>query len=165
MKSVRISVRAARELLAMSEGRGSAPHGAYELSKALEVKPTDRAARKARTAKRLSHNEETAVIRAAVIARAKGRCECGCGRHILTGTGQMDHYAGRVRQRQSIEWCWWLSRECHRAKTDNKPDAMTWHFAFLKHARAHRYTAPAAYALNHIEAEELLRKAEEGRRP
>lgn len=170
MRAVRITLKHARTLLAAAEAGadlvGSAPtwnRAIQDLRNAMREKPAVRAVRKMAEGKRLTRNEETAVIRAAVIARANGRCECGCGRFTSYGNGEMDHYAGRVRQKQSAEWCWWLHRDCHRAKTDNKPDAMHWHLLFLKHARRHRYEAAAKYALNHIEAEELLRKAEEGR--
>ncbi len=95
---------------------------------------------------------ETQKIRDACFARAKGKCECGCGEPVgddfrssvyPEARGELDHMFGRGKGRlpQSVETCWVLRPGCHVAKTRNRPDAATWWRKFMVHAQ--RYTATA----------------------
>lgn len=71
--------------------------------------------------------DETAAIRAFIIDRSKGLCE------VCSHPGfEMDHVFGR-RVQQTIRNCWWLCRECHYMKTNNKPSAIAWWKLFMGH--------------------------------
>lgn len=103
-------------------------------------KPKTAFRRKGREAKRLSVQEVRAAIRAACVLRANGRCECGCGCGFGPGEGEeeFDHFLGRGRF-ESIETCWMLRREHHRAKTENHPSREVWDAKFAAHCWFHRY--------------------------
>lgn len=90
---------------------------------------------------------ETKRIRAAVFARAKGRCECGCRRWITSESGQLDHQFGRAKVPQAVSNCWALSIACHEAKTLNHPSAAAWLQRFAWHAGKHGYLAERELAL------------------
>ncbi len=81
----------------------------------------------------------TGRIRAAVVERANGFCECGCGAPVSEEFGEMDHAFGRARVPQSVENCWFLAPRCHRQKTDNFPSAMWWVEDFRRHCQRHGY--------------------------
>lgn len=73
------------------------------------------------------------------LTRSAGNCECGCG-YALTeggglqnGTPELDHFFGRGKVKQSVETCWILRADCHREKTNNRPDAATWLRKFIEH--------------------------------
>jgi hypothetical protein len=114
--------------------------GADWLLARLQKKPDPRVSafqkrRKEEEAKaRAAHNAETARIREACVARAGSDCECGCGRLWA----EMDHFYGRSKG-QSVETCWMLSRDCHRAKTENRPTRAIWDATFQAHCLKHGY--------------------------
>jgi hypothetical protein len=95
---------------------------------------------------------ETQKIRDACFARAKGKCECGCGEAVgddfrnsvyPEARGELDHMFGRGKGRlpQSVETCWVLRPDCHVAKTRNRPDAATWWRKFLAHIQRQTHGA------------------------
>lgn len=91
--------------------------------------------------------DETAAIREACLERAGGLCECGCGYGLYPANArsspplghfaapELDHFFGRGKGRppQSVETCWILRADCHREKTDNRPDSATWLRKFITH--------------------------------
>lgn len=114
--------------------------------------------------RRIAKNSETAGIRAAVVERAQGRCECGCGRRFGSGEGtpEWDHIAGRVRVKQSVSMTWMLRRDDHRERTLNRPSRNHWLTRFKAHAESFGYTAEAAWAQREIDyatAKAALRRA------
>ena len=90
--------------------------------------------------------EELADIRAFCFARAKGHCECGCGRAFAPfDPGELDHFFGRGRA-ESRETCWALSAYCHKRKTLLEPDAETWFRRYIEHAYLHSYEEQQQWA-------------------
>lgn len=83
-------------------------------------------------------------LREAVLERAGGTCECGCGQPLFRA--EIDHAFGRARAEESLETCWALTPRCHFAKTNNSPSAAHWLTRFEAHAEAHGYFAAAARA-------------------
>lgn len=77
------------------------------------------------------------AIRAAVFARARWECECGCGKSINEHYDNLDHVFGRAKAEETMETCWALSLDCDYAKTNNRPDAATWLHKFIVHASKH----------------------------
>lgn len=94
-----------------------------------------------------SVSAETTRIRVAVFARAKNRCECGCGRWITNETGRLDHFFGRGKVPQAVGNCWALSIACDERKTLNQPDAAGWLKRFAYHAGRHGLFAERELAL------------------
>lgn len=84
-------------------------------------------------------------------ARARGRCECRCGRPVPPG--EVDHFFGRAKADEVEFNCWILTPECHRAKTDSRPSAAHWLLAFIAHCG--RY-AGEGYALAAARAQQKL---------
>ncbi len=80
----------------------------------------------------------TKKLRALVFARAKGLCECGCGR-VLGESGHLDHAFGRAKVAQAVENCWALALKCDDAKTSNRPSAAFWWKRFRAHCERHGY--------------------------
>ena len=78
-------------------------------------------------------------LRAACFARARGKCEAGCGRFITEESGHLDHFFGRAKQPESPENCWALCLTCDEAKTVNRPDARTWLLAFMRFCDLYGY--------------------------
>lgn len=68
---------------------------------------------------------------ALLAARAQGKCECGCGRHVPPG--EVDHFFSRARAPENEFTCWVITPACHRAKTDNRPNASHWLLKFIRH--------------------------------
>lgn len=88
----------------------------------------------------------TGKIRTAVFARADGVCECGvCGRFVSPETAEMDHAESR-RVPESVSNCWALTRECHFARTNSRPDASHWLSLWWLHCQRHGYAAEAERA-------------------
>ncbi len=58
---------------------------------------------------------------------------------------ELDHMFGRGKGRlpQSVETCWILRADCHREKTNSRPDAATWWRKFMDHCRSHGYAKMA----------------------
>ncbi len=80
-------------------------------------------------------------LRALVFTRAKGRCECGCGRP-LGENGHWDHFFGRGAGRppESERTTWALSFFCDTHRTINKPSAAFWLRRFRVHCQKHGFT-------------------------
>ena len=94
-----------------------------------------------------------ASIAEAVLARAAGRCECGCGLFFdqtLEGAVELDHALSR-REPDSIDTIWALRRACHREKTDNVPDAAAWLRKFAQHCGRHNYRVSFEKALRRLQ--------------
>jgi hypothetical protein len=91
----------------------------------------------------------TKKLRATVFARAKGRCECGCGRH-LGESGHLDHAFGRAKAPESERNCWALALVCDDAKTANRPSAAHWCDRFYLHAIKHGFHEEAERAATKI---------------
>lgn len=121
-----------------------------------------------------SKREETRAIWEACWKRCGGQCECLCGGdvrraeedspfnhwpHIAT----MDHFRGRARVRQAVENCWILRADCHREKTNERPDKATWLRRFIVHAERHGYGFWAEEARKVLEGSVAV-KADEKRR-
>lgn len=151
-RSVRISMTAARAIDDFMTGRvvpPSAFDAQLELRRAMEPRRKNTAAgspfvaawtRKLRLAKSAARRQETADIWGACWVRCGGRCECGCGQVVMRDVmgperAELDHAFGRGKGRlpQSVETCWLLRADCHRAKTRNEPDAATWWLKFIAH--------------------------------
>lgn len=88
-------------------------------------------------------------MRSAVYARAGAKCEC-CGQFMngaakrnlySPSSRELDHVFGRRNAPATAENCWALRRECHRAKSENRPDAKTWLLRFIGHCGVHGYGA------------------------
>ena len=104
-----------------------------------------------------------ASIAEAVLRRAGDTCECGCGRPFdgsVGGRATLDHFFGRARSTESVETVLVLREDCHRDKTDNRPNARTWHLLFIAHCRKHNYTEAAERARRRLEGMVAVREAE-----
>ena len=125
------------------------------LRAALKARPKKVAARKEKrqgVAKtKADKRDETAEIRAAILARAGGECEyCGA---VATAHNplELDHMFGRIRLPQSTQSCWMLCRLCHRAKTSGDPTAASWFWRFAGHCTKHDYFAEYNLAAKNAE--------------
>lgn len=120
------------------------------------VKPTRAARLEKKKLSREEMNAETARIREQCVKRSGTWCECGCGQpHTPLYLAEMDHFLGghgRRKQRQSVETCWMLRRDCHAAKTRLSPSSAFWDAKFAAHAA--RYGYPV---LTHIQHNALRR--------
>lgn len=109
-----------------------------EFEQALRGSPKKKLARKvnsaAKRASRQLKNWNTAEIRRQVVNRADFHCECGCGFWLQFDAGQLDHFWGRGKVRQSVKNTWLLAAHCHRAKTNNEPSATHWLAAYAAHS-------------------------------
>lgn len=76
-------------------------------------------------------------VRQEVFERARGKCECRCGRTIDEETGRLDHFFGRAKAEESVANCWALHLECDETKTLNRPSAAHWLKSFVKHLCRH----------------------------
>ena len=79
----------------------------------------------------------SADVYAALLARADGVCECGCCLRFdssMEGRATLDHFHGRGKAEESAATCWLLRWDHHEAKTQNRPDALTWYVRFLIHS-------------------------------
>jgi len=100
--------------------------------------------------------DDTSAIRAACYERAAGICECGCGHPVhhdaaalqidWNAQAELDHFFGRGKVKQSVETCWILRADCHREKTNSRPDAATWLRKFLTHVARRRSIAAGSDA-------------------
>lgn len=168
MRSIRISEKTAKELLAYfdDEQVTVSAQTVRELRSAIRPKPSSTSYAKQKRKKKASRRDEAAAIRAQVMARAGGRCECGC-EHNVYGEDEsflfvatMDHFWGRGKTKQTVENCWCLAIRCHDQKTMNFPNAATWLCKFITHAQKHGYTSEASRARARLEALELISQAE-----
>lgn len=104
------------------------------------------------------------VLYAQLVERSGGHCEnpdCRKAFGIGLLTQEADHFHSR-RVPDSLDSLWLLCRQCHREKTDNKPDAATWLNRFLVHAEKYGYRASyerALRRLQYVEQKQAFRKA------
>lgn len=124
-------------------------------SKASRFRYSKKAAKRA---KKKTKAEETRDIRAAVFARAGGKCEvCGC-----FDASSMDHFWGRGKAQQSVENCWALCLVCDRNKTLNHAGSDWWLSTFRNHCETHGYADQALKAsrrLNFVTTRKELGRA------
>lgn len=143
MKTVRLSLRAARAWHEdMMSGRWD-PDLVRELEAAISRSTRASATRKRlgapKRAKKATKRQRTAGVREAVMARARGVCECGCLRSFsetFFGQATLDHFEGKARS-ETLETCWALRAGCHSAKTENHPSASAWLHRFIAHCEKH----------------------------
>lgn len=76
-------------------------------------------------------------LRIRLLTRARGMCECNCGRRIPPG--EADHFFGRAKAEETDATVWMLSVDCHFAKTRNHPTVSTWLERFIAHCKKHGY--------------------------
>lgn len=165
--SVRISRRAALAILEALRPADlivpseiiEATRARAELEKALQPKRSVLARRKRTRAKKDEKNAETAAIRAHVMLRAGGKCECGCGSAITGATAHMDHFFSR-RERQTVRNCWALHSCCDAAKTLNTPNRGVWLQKFIGHCVVHGYDVEAEMARARFASYQAKRAAE-----
>jgi hypothetical protein len=85
-----------------------------------------------------------ARVYAAVMARADGVCECGCGQSFgstIFDRATCDHFFSRAKAPEDEAHCWALRADHHRAKTDSEPTVSFWLKRFLVHAEKHNFRA------------------------
>jgi len=115
-----------------------------------------------REAKKTDRRTGVQTIRPRVEARAAGACECGCGGPLDTGywanKAEWDEFWGRgriddpkglakpERVPPTFENTWMLRRECHDAKTNERPSRRAWLERFRGHCIRHGYMGDAAKA-------------------
>jgi hypothetical protein len=134
--------------------RSAAEHLIYRFSK--PASKSKKAARVRKEGKAATHRDSTARIREAVMQRANGTCECGCGSDFIDMAGLMPHFdhwlggVGRRKVKQSIETCWAITSGCHFMRTTNNPSAEAWNGRFRLHCEKHGYPFQA-----HIEHKEI----------
>lgn len=132
-------------------------HDAWE--KAQSAAPASaRPAPVRRKPKPKEKRQATADVRAAVLERANGLCECGCARPFVLRGPELDHFFGRARS-ESVESCWVLRSDCHHRKTNNVPNAAVWLEKFRAHCVHYNYWDEAKKAgrrLAYVEAKEKL---------
>lgn len=68
-----------------------------------------------------------------LIARCRGRCECGCDAKVPPG--EVDHFFGRAKAEETEATCWVLSVRCHFEKTRNSPTSSEWFRRFIAHCQ------------------------------
>ncbi len=129
------------------------------ISHATRERPALKKAAAKRSKKKREKSKDTKSIRALVMERARGRCEC-CLMDIGEDRLQLDHMFGRVRQKQSVSNCWALADLHHMGKTNNVPTAETWLTKFLGHALRHGYAAEAREVRKRLESLSLQAEAE-----
>lgn len=115
--------------------------------------------------KRGKKARRTMEVYDAVRLRAGGQCECGCGRAfhdgpMLDSAPEMDDFFGGAKHRNSRE-CWMLRAECHRAKTNNKPDRAEWLRKFIAHCRKYGLDRERYLAQAKLDSREDVRRAAE----
>ncbi len=138
-----ISKRSASALLKIVENLvgthdAAVRRAAEELRHSLRVRPGLKLAKTRRANKKRAKTVETRSIRAEVMARADGVCECGC-RTVFSALApaEMDHFLPKGRYPQTVETCWLIRADCHRAKHKSQPSPEYWLQKFLKHCEKH----------------------------
>lgn len=115
------------------------------------VKPMKAARLAKKKLSREEMNAQTADIREQCVKRSGTWCECGCGQpYTPFYPAEMDHFLGghgRRKQRQSVESCWMLRRDCHAAKTRLSPSSAFWDAKWAAHAA--RYGYPVLTHIQH----------------
>lgn len=150
---VKLSLRAARNVYDFCDPNSpSARELEAAIARATRASATRKRLGAPKRAKKASKREETQAIRAAVMERARGRCEaCGVPSVVL----ELDHQHGRGKAPQSVENCRALCPLCHREKTLSRPSAAHWLKDFAAHCDVYGYAAEAKRArarLSFVEA-------------
>lgn len=124
-----------------------------ELERAGKTKKFVAASRRRARAKKEDRQAEWAGVRAQVIRRSAGICE---NPDCLADAQEVDHMFGGGGRRKSLEsvfTCWNLCSNCHRQKTNNKPNAAYWLVVFISHCATQGaecgdfdHETPAGYA-------------------
>jgi len=120
---------------------------AEDITKQLAPKPrkvkAGRTIAQDKAKKRAAHKMSTSEIRAECMARAQGRCECGCNSRLasLDVGAEMDHFDGGSgkAQRQTVANCWILARLCHRHRQRSFPSVADWNRRFAAHCARYGY--------------------------
>lgn len=143
--SIKLSARSARlleALLVVLEEQGQLhtyeKQALNELRTSRRPRPSKRLGRERKTQRKTAKNAETAEIRAEVMARAGGVCECGCGQTFHSfNPAELDHARGRGKAPQSVQNTWLLTRNCHREK--HHEESSLWLAKYLAHSIRHRH--------------------------
>lgn len=77
-----------------------------------------------------------AALRQAIYRRADFSCESCAG---PLEDASVDHFFGRKNAPEELATLWLCCFKCHRAKTENRPDAATWVRRFQVFAALHGY--------------------------
>lgn len=130
------------------------------IAKATRASATRRKLKQPKAEKRATKRQRTKSVRALVMERAQGGCECGCGRPFesFSGVPTLDHFWGVARE-ESLESCWALRADCHRRKTDSVPSKRCWLTRFVIHCREHDYWVQESKALADAEWAESKARA------
>lgn len=120
-------------------------------------KPSPKKLRKERKAsKKAAKNQETAVIYAAVMKRADGRCEM-CDH--APGHLELHHAFGRVRVQQSARNCLALCGSCHVGITQNHPSGAYWREKQAQYFEYHGFMEEALRMRSVTESRSLVKQA------
>jgi 5-methylcytosine-specific restriction endonuclease McrA len=122
-----------------------------EIRRATKVKRSVKAASSRRSEKKATKKQAWELVRAAVLKRSDGACECCCAE---TAALECDHFfGGRNRQSlQAVETVWALCVPCHRWKTLNEHGAAHWLGRFKEHCRRYGYHGAARMAEARLDA-------------
>ncbi len=158
---VSISLKSAQALLDMRAGAKNFGELRSAIAHATRVRPGIKKAKAAKAKKVRARSADTKSIRAAVVERADGVCECGC-RTVFSAIapGELDHFFGRSKAPQSEANTWLLRRDCHGAKTRNNPSAEWWLTRFITHAQKWGYRAEATNAQNRLSKIRIMAELE-----
>lgn len=131
------------------------------ISRAERPKRAVVAHKKVTDKKKRTRGKDTKTIRAELVGRSNGICECGCRTAFSAlAPAEMDHEFGRVRVPQAVSNCWLLRADCHRDKTRNKPSNAYWLRKFIAHSEKHGLDDEAAMAFKRLESIRVLAEAE-----
>ncbi len=166
MRSIKISVRLAEHLRDICKQHDYV-YGVRDLDAALRVAPKKFvvAAKKVRAKKIRAKRKDTRSIRALVMERADGVCECGC-RTVFSALApaELDHAFGRVMVKQSVSNTWALRRDCHAARTRNSPSAAFWLQKFINHTERHGFHEEFRMAARRLRSIEIQEEGPAGRK-
>jgi 5-methylcytosine-specific restriction endonuclease McrA len=127
---------------------------------ALSPKPRSSQVKKT-AAKKRTKAKDTKSIRAAVMARAEGRCECCGAEETDFDQLELEHMHGKVRVKQSTESTWAVRHSCHQKKTGWKEGRDVWLERFIAHCRRNNLNGPGRrYAEDTLAAYRLSRGGE-----
>lgn len=120
-----------------------------KIDAALKPKKFVRLAKARVKVKRLTKKDHTEYIREGVFARAQNLCEM-CGAHAT----DLEHAFGRGRVQQSISNCLALCRNCHLARTNNRPSSSHWWGRYALHFERHGCVQEQRMAANNYNKHE-----------
>lgn len=118
--------------------------------------------KKVKVARKASKRVETSIIRALVVKRSGGFCEC-CHRPLYDfDPGHLDHARGRVKARQSTENTWLLASTCHQARTNGPREE--WLEKYLEHSIRYGHAVEERWARKEIAFDRAKRRLLEATR-